>query len=75
MYLHNVESLFIEYEICTGTMVAMYGQKNPDLTGVLLYAAYLTKGNKLKDYPVPVMTLSGDLDGLTRITRVMDTYM
>lgn len=55
-------------------MVSMYGQKSHGLSGVLLYAAYLTKGHKLKDYPVPVMTLSGDLDGLTRITRVMVTF-
>ncbi|XP_048728530.2 uncharacterized protein LOC125646336 [Ostrea edulis] len=71
----NSSPVFLAGHSLGGTMVAMYGQKNPDLTGVLLYAAYLTKGNKLKDYPVPVMTLSGDLDGLTRITRVMDTYM
>lgn len=52
----------------------MFGQKSHGLSGVLLYAAYLTEGHKLKDYPVPVMTLSGDLDGLTRITRVMLTF-
>lgn len=52
----------------------MFGQKSHGLSGVLLYAAYLTKGHKLNDYPVPVMTLSGDLDGLTRITRVMLTF-
>lgn len=52
----------------------MFGQKSRGLSGVLLYAAYLTKGHKLNDYPVPVMTLSGDLDGLTRITRVMLTF-
>ncbi|XP_061183326.1 uncharacterized protein LOC133191597 [Saccostrea echinata] len=58
-----------------GTMVAMHGKNHyKDLSGVLLYAAYLTKGNKLSDYPVPVLTLSGDLDGLTRITRIMDTF-
>lgn len=55
-------------------MVSMFGQKSHGLSGVLLYAAYLTKGHKLKDYPVPEMTLSGDLDGLTRITRVMLTF-
>lgn len=63
-----------ESSFCTGTMVSMFGQKSHGLSGVLLYAAYLTKGHKLNDYPVPVMTLSGDLDGLTRITRVMLTF-
>lgn len=55
-------------------MVSMYGRKPHNLSGVLLYAAYLTKGHALKDYPVPVMTLSGDLDGLTRITRILITF-
>ncbi|XP_052719460.1 uncharacterized protein LOC128191438 [Crassostrea angulata] len=70
----NDGPVFLAGHSLGGTMVSMYGQKSHGLSGVLLYAAYLTKGHKLKDYPVPVMTLSGDLDGLTRITRVMVTF-
>lgn len=44
------------------------------LKGVMLWASYLTKGHALKDYPTPVLTISGDLDGLTRITRIVDTF-
>ncbi|KAL4218869.1 hypothetical protein ACF0H5_021457 [Mactra antiquata] len=51
------------------------GKKHPSkLAGVVLFASYLTKPNRLRDYPVPLLTLSGDLDGLTRITRVVDTF-
>ena len=28
----------------------------------------------LHAYPVPVLSLSGDLDGLTRVTRVIDLF-
>ncbi|KAL3841759.1 hypothetical protein ACJMK2_019861 [Sinanodonta woodiana] len=58
-----------------GVFVGMYGMSHPtQLKGVLLYASYLTRKHKLHAYPVPVMTLSGDLDGLTRITRIVDTF-
>ena len=52
-----------------------YGLKNyKKLRGVLLFASYLTRGHKLQDYPLPVLHISGDLDGLTRITRIVDTF-
>ncbi|KAK3584320.1 hypothetical protein CHS0354_017131 [Potamilus streckersoni] len=58
-----------------GVFVGMYGMSHPtQLKGILLYASYLTREHALHAYPVPVMTLSGDLDGLTRITRIVDTF-
>lgn len=58
-----------------GVFVGMYGMGHASkLTGVMLFASYLTRPHKLKDYPVPLLTLSGDLDGLTRITRIVDTF-
>ncbi|XP_022339040.1 uncharacterized protein LOC111134370 [Crassostrea virginica] len=70
----DTSPVFLAGHSLGGTMVSMYGRKPHNLSGVLLYAAYLTKGHALKDYPVPVMTLSGDLDGLTRITRILITF-
>lgn len=39
----------------------------------LLLAAYLPLG-RLRDFPTPVLHLSGDLDGVTRITRILRVY-
>lgn len=59
----------------TGVFVADYGLKQePPLTGVMLFASYLTRGHRLRDYPTPLLTISGDLDGLTRITRIVETF-
>ena len=63
------------WSLIIGEVAALYGQKaNHILDGVLLFASYITKNNKLKEYPFPVLTISGDLDGLTRITRIVDTF-
>ncbi|KAL4225676.1 hypothetical protein ACF0H5_016365 [Mactra antiquata] len=67
--------IFLAGHSLGGVFVGMYGKKHPSkLAGVMLFASYLTKPNRLRDYPVPLLTLSGDLDGLTRITRVVDTF-
>lgn len=58
-----------------GVFVGNYGLNHgSSLKGVMLWASYLTKGHTLKDYPTPVLTISGDLDGLTRITKIVDTF-
>ncbi|XP_038059607.1 uncharacterized protein LOC119730686 [Patiria miniata] len=59
-----------------GTFVQDYVASNANqVSGLLLWGSYLTGTNRvLADYPVPVMHLSGDLDGLTRITRLADVY-
>ena len=61
--------------LSVGVFVGAYGKHNYEkLRGVLLFASYLTRRNLLKDYPLPVLHISGDLDGLTRITRIVDTF-
>ncbi|CAH1783499.1 unnamed protein product [Owenia fusiformis] len=37
--------------------------------GMILYGAYFSRG-ELASFPVPTLTLSGDLDGMNRITRM-----
>ncbi|XP_076100074.1 uncharacterized protein LOC143069366 [Mytilus galloprovincialis] len=69
------KKVFLAGHSLGGEVAALYGQKaNHILDGVLLFASYITKNNKLKEYPFPVLTISGDLDGLTRITRIVDTF-
>lgn len=43
-------------------------------TGLLLFGSYLTSGNRVDTYPKPALTLAGELDGLTRITRIAECW-
>ncbi|XP_005110621.1 uncharacterized protein LOC101860533 isoform X2 [Aplysia californica] len=56
-----------------GVFLPPYAKHSP-LKAVVLLGAYLTKGNSLSEYPLPVLTLSAELDGQTRITRIAETY-
>lgn len=53
----------------------MEGKSNASkYKGILLFASYLTRDMPLATYPLPVLTISGDLDGQTRITRIADEF-
>ncbi|ESO97511.1 hypothetical protein LOTGIDRAFT_152602 [Lottia gigantea] len=71
----KTNNVFVAGHSLGGVFVGNYGKSNSKLVkGIILFASYLTKGNKLADYPIPVLTVSGDLDGLTRLTRIADTF-
>ncbi len=56
-----------------GGIMAQGQVKNKNYAGLLLFSSYLTRKNgisALPDFPIPVLTLNGELDGLTRITRI-----
>ncbi|XP_053384572.1 uncharacterized protein LOC123535953 [Mercenaria mercenaria] len=68
-------NIFLAGHSLGGLFVGMYGLSHASqLKGVMLFASYLTRSHRLRDYPLPVLTISGDLDGLTRITRIVDTF-
>ena len=74
---YDVKILLISTFHChfTGVFVGNYGLNHwSELRGVMLFASYLTRSHRLRDYPLPVLTISGDLDGLTRITRIVETF-
>ncbi|XP_071104987.1 uncharacterized protein [Haliotis cracherodii] len=69
------DNIFLAGHSLGGVFVGEYGNSHAhELKGILLLASYITKGNALSQYPIPVLTISGDLDGLTRITRIADTF-
>ncbi|XP_041367374.1 uncharacterized protein LOC121381987 [Gigantopelta aegis] len=58
-----------------GPIVTSYVHSAPELfRGVILFGSYFKKGYKASTFPLPVLILSGDLDGISRITRVADNY-
>ncbi|XP_013408206.1 uncharacterized protein LOC106172138 [Lingula anatina] len=58
-----------------GTFLSAYANTNhKNISGILLYGSYLTRSYNMSAYPVPVLTLSGDMDGLNRITRIQETF-
>ncbi|XP_067933356.1 uncharacterized protein [Watersipora subatra] len=58
-----------------GVFLDDYIRSNPQsAAGVVLYGSYISKSVKLKDYPLPVLTASGDQDGLCRMTRIIKDY-
>ena len=42
--------------------------------GQILMGAYLLRKYRNETYPVPTLTIGGELDGLTRVTRIMEEY-
>ncbi|XP_067683462.1 uncharacterized protein [Haliotis asinina] len=69
------DNVFLAGHSLGGVFVGNYGKSHAkQLKGILLLASYITKGNPLSQYPVPVLTISGDLDGNTRITRIADSF-
>ncbi|XP_071104985.1 uncharacterized protein [Haliotis cracherodii] len=69
------DNVFLAGHSLGGVFVGNHGKSHAkQLKGILLLASYITKGNPLSQYPLPVLTISGDLDGNTRITRIADTF-
>lgn len=66
-----------------GAMMPKYVQQNaPDADGMVLLGSFITRdfktahaadGRPQFDFPVPTLTIGGELDGLCRITRIAES--
>ena len=64
------------YYLLKGVIVQSVINSDPSkFVGLLLWASYLTGPTAdLESFPTPVLHLSGDIDGLTRMTRIGKTF-
>lgn len=44
------------------------------LNGIILLNSHLKMGETMASFPVPVLTINGELDGVTRITRIAELF-
>ncbi|XP_060068236.1 uncharacterized protein LOC132548391 [Ylistrum balloti] len=64
--------LFLAGHGTSGLPVQLYASIYPaEVDGILLYNSYLRQGQMIT-FPVPILTISGDLDGVNRITQIAD---
>lgn len=54
-----------------GVFLDQYVRSHPQgIAGIILFGSYISKSAHLSSYPVPVLTIAGDQDGMCRITRL-----
>ena len=72
----NASSIFYSGHSLGGAILQDYVFKNSDNSsqGQILMGAYLLRKYRNETYPVPTLTIGGELDGLTRVTRIMEEY-
>ena len=71
----NASAVFYSGHSLGGAMIQDYVYKNSNSSqGQILMGAYLLRKYRNQTYPVPTLTVGGELDGLTRVTRIMEEY-
>lgn len=69
------ESLFLAGHSLGGAVVQGYVAGNSkNVHGQILMGATLLRKYRNETYPVPTLTMGGELDGLNRVTRIMEEY-
>lgn len=58
----------------SGLFLRSYAKKSNKLKAVVMMASYLERNTNLGDFPLPVLTLAAELDGQTRISRIVVEY-
>jgi pimeloyl-ACP methyl ester carboxylesterase len=69
----EVKDVFLAGHSLGGIAAQGFAKKN-NIGGLVMLASYITRQNRTvfasREFPLPILTLGGELDGQTRITRV-----
>ena len=58
-----------------GTVLQDYIASSPkNIRGQILMGSFILRKYRNETYPVPTLTMGGELDGLCRVTRIMEEY-
>ena len=71
----NTTSIFFAAHSLGGISLQDYLYKNPSMGfAQVLMGSFLMRKYRNQTYPVPTLTIGGELDGLCRVTRIMEAY-
>jgi len=71
----NTSAIFYAGHSLGGVILQDYVYNNgKDSRGQILMGSFLLRSYRNESYPVPTLTIGGELDGLTRVTRIMEEY-
>ena len=71
----KTDKIFYAGHSLGGATLQSFVKSNPNgVTGVILMGAFVSRGNYNTSYPVPTLTIGGELDGLSRVTRIMEGF-
>ena len=71
----KASSIFVAGHSIAGAVIQNYVYSNPQqFRGQILMGSYIERKYYNHTYPVHTLTIGGELDGLCRITRIMEAY-
>ena len=71
----NTTSIFFAAHSLGGIILQNYIHDNPSMGfAQVLMGSYILRKYRDDTYPVPTLTIGGELDGLSRVTRIMEAY-
>ena len=71
----STDLIFFAGHSLGGAVLQVYVHDNPSgITGQILMGSFIERSYQNHSYPVPTLTLGGELDGLCRVTRIMEAY-
>lgn len=71
----NTSKIFFAAHLLGGIVLQNYLHDNPkSAVAQILMGSYLLRSYRNMTFPIPTFTISGELDGLCRVTRIMEEY-
>ena len=70
----DTDKVFYAGHSLGGVIIQDYLNNDNNAIGQILLSSFLIHKYRNVTYPIPTLTLSGSLDGLSRVTRIMEEY-